>query len=116
MSTIDERLDRLVSTTEFHTGMIANLATLTEDNTRQIADLRLSISSLVNVAEQHQQSLEVHQYSFEQHQRNFEQHQQSIDAAIAEIQRMGDEIRGLQTENRRILDQLINRNGNGASG
>jgi ABC-type transporter Mla subunit MlaD len=109
MSTIDERLERLVSTAEFHTRMIANLTTLTEDNTRQIAELRLSIASLVNVAEQHQQSLEVHQHSFEQHQQN-------IDAAIAEIQRMGDEIRGLQTENRRILDQLINRNGNGASG
>jgi ABC-type transporter Mla subunit MlaD len=37
-------------------------------------------------------------------------HQQNFDAVIGEIQEIQNEVRGLQTENRRILDQLINRN------
>jgi hypothetical protein len=106
MSTIDERLERLVTTSEAHTRMITSIAAISEDNTRQISELRSSIASLLNVGVQHQQSLELQRQSLELHQQNF-------NAAIARIDRMGDEIRGLQTENRRILDQLINReNGN----
>ena len=79
----DNMLDRLVST-------VANLAELTEQNTRSIGRQDENIDRLVNVS----------------------------NAVITELQRQGDEIRemqaevrGLQTENRRILDQLINRNG-----
>lgn len=78
----DDRLDRLV-------GTVTNLAELSEQNTRSIGRLETSIESLVNVSH----------------------------AVITELQRQGVEIRemqaevrGLQTENRRILDQLINRN------
>ncbi len=106
MSTLDERLERLVTATESHPRMIGSLATVTEENTRQISDLRSSIASLVNVAEQHQRSLELQQH-------NFETQQQRFEMAISEIQHIGDGIRGIQTENRRILDQLINRDGNG---
>jgi ABC-type transporter Mla subunit MlaD len=113
MSTIDERLERLVTTSEAHTRMITNIAAISEDNTRQISELRSSIASLVNVGMQHQQSLESHQQSLERQQQFFDLHQQNFNVAIAQLQQMGDEIRGLQTENRRILDQLINReNGN----
>jgi TolA-binding protein len=78
----DEMLDRLVST-------VANIADLTEQNTRSILQLDNNVDRLVNVSS----------------------------AVITELQRQGEEIRemqaevrGLQTENRRILDQLINRN------
>jgi TolA-binding protein len=78
----DEMLDRLVST-------VANIADLTEQNTRSILQLDNNVDRLVNVS----------------------------NAVITELQRQGEEIRemqaevrGLQTENRRILDQLINRN------
>jgi TolA-binding protein len=78
----DEMLDRLVST-------VANIADLTEQNTCSILQLDNNVDRLVNVS----------------------------NAVITELQRQGEEIRemqaevrGLQTENRRILDQLINRN------
>ena len=78
----DDMLDRLVAT-------VSHLAELTEQNTRSTGRLETSVESLVNVSH----------------------------AVITELQRQGIEIRemqaevrGLQTENRRILDQLINRN------
>ena len=37
-------------------------------------------------------------------------HQQNIELVVTDIREMQAEVRGLQTENRRILDQLINRN------
>jgi hypothetical protein len=37
-------------------------------------------------------------------------HQQNIELVVADIREMQAEVRGLQTENRRILDRLINRN------
>jgi hypothetical protein len=38
-------------------------------------------------------------------------HQQNIELVVTDIREMQAEVRGLQTENRRILDQLISRNG-----
>jgi hypothetical protein len=78
-----EMLDRLV-------GSISTLAEVSERNTRDISDLKSSVEGLVNVAQIHQQSIEV---------------------VVTEIREMQAEVRGLQTENRRILDQLIDRNG-----
>lgn len=52
-----------------------------EANNRQILDLRSSIASLVRIVGQHQDNFEV----------------------------MLAEVRGLRTENRRIFDQLLNR-------
>jgi hypothetical protein len=79
----DDMLDRLV-------GAVNTLANISEQNTQSIGRLEESVESLVNVSH----------------------------AVITELQRQGVEIRemqaevrGLQTENRRILDQLINRNG-----
>jgi hypothetical protein len=59
------------------------LASLTETNSQQILDLRSSIASFVRIVGQHQDNFEI----------------------------MLAEVRGLRTENRRILDQLLNRNG-----
>jgi hypothetical protein len=85
----DDMLDRLV-------GSVSNLIDLSEQNTRSISRLETSVESLVNVAQIHQQNFEV---IFTELQRQG-----------ADIQEMQAEVRGLQTENRRILDQLINRN------
>jgi hypothetical protein len=52
-----------------------------EANNRQILDLRSSIASLVRIVGQHQDNFEI----------------------------MLAEVRGLRTENRRIFDQLLNR-------
>ncbi len=86
----DDMLDRLASTT---TRVITHLTDLTEKNTQDISRLESSVERLVSVTQ----------------------------TAVIELQRQGEdiremqaEVRGLQTENRRILDQLINREGNGA--
>jgi chromosome segregation ATPase len=105
MSTLDERLERLVAITEYNVQQISGLRSTTEnhtdqiiENTRQISDLRSSVASLVQVSERQQETLNVYRQNFE--------------AVMGRLQQVGDEIRGLQTENRRILDQLINRGEN----
>jgi hypothetical protein len=105
MSTLDERLERLVAIAKYNVQPISGFKSTTEthsdpivENTRQISDLRSSVASLVQVSERHQEILDVYRQNFE--------------AAIGRLQQMGDEIRGLQTENRRILDHLINRGEN----
>jgi spore coat protein CotH len=97
----DDMLDRFASTV---TRTLTNLTDLTEQNTHSITRLENNVDRLLNISTQHQQSIEVHQQRF--------------DAVINELQRQGEDIRemqsevkGLQTENRRILDQLINREG-----
>jgi ABC-type transporter Mla subunit MlaD len=86
----DDMLDRLV-------GAVSSLSDLSEQNTRDISTLGQSVNRLASVAELHQQTLDMQQQNF--------------NAVIAEIREIQSEVRGLQTENRRILDQLINRNG-----
>lgn len=81
--TIEQQLERLL-------GAVNVLADVSERNTQGVA-------RLASVVELHQQTLELHQQNFS--------------AVLAEIREMQAEVRGLQTENRRILDQLINRNG-----
>jgi hypothetical protein len=86
----DDMLDRLV-------GSVASLAELSDQNIRSISRLETSVESLVNVAQQHQQ--------------NFEMIFGELQRQGSDIREMQAEVRGLQTENRRILDQLINREG-----
>jgi TolA-binding protein len=80
----DEMLDRLV-------GSVNTLADVSERNTE-------NINRLGSIAEIHQQ--------------NFDSLIVEIREMQGEIREMQGEVRGLQTENRRILDQLINRDGN----
>jgi hypothetical protein len=98
MSTLDEDFSRLFS-------LVSSLTTVTAKNTEDITRIGASVQSLVNVTSIHQQTLELYQ-------QRYEQDQQRFNAVLTEIQRQGDEIRGLQTENRRILDILINQNEN----
>lgn len=88
----DTALDRLVQT-------VAGIADLTEQNTRDISGLKTSVERLANIAEIHQQ--------------NFENIIVELQNQHTEIREIQTEVRGLQTENRRILDQLINRNNDG---
>jgi two-component sensor histidine kinase len=96
MSILDEDFSRLFS-------LVSSLANVTAKNTEDITRIEAAVQSLVNVTSIHQQTLELYQ-------QRYEQDQQRFNAVLTEIQRQGDEIRGLQTENRRILDILINRN------
>jgi uncharacterized phage infection (PIP) family protein YhgE len=75
-----------------------------------LIDMRLAVSALLETVTQHQ-------HNFETIQRNFETMQRNFDTVVAEIRdiriemlQMQSEIRGLQTENSRILDILQNRN------
>ena len=63
-----------------------------------------SINILANVAERSTENINRLSSIAEIHQQNF-------DAVIGEIREIQNEVKGLQTENRRILDQFINRSG-----
>jgi chromosome segregation ATPase len=65
-------------------------------------DLKLAVSSLLAVVERHQAYHETSQ-------RNFEAIVAEIRSMRADMQEMQSEVRGLQVENRRILDVLQNR-------
>lgn len=104
----DDMLDRLASTT---TRILTSVTDLSEQNTRDISRLGSSIERLANIAEVHQQTLDLHQQNFNA---VIGEMRQNFNAVIGEMREMQAEVRGLQTENRRILDQLINRDdGNG---
>ena len=75
----DDRLDRLAST---------------------VSDLNTSATETRVTAEALLQTVIIHQQGLETSQRNFE-------IVMAEIRNITLEIRGLQTENRRILDHLF---------
>ena len=83
-----DRLDRIEATLE-------RVATQQEVNTAGIAELRNAIGTLVQVASLHQQENEARDQRFEMFIRNLEV--------------MQSEIRGLQMENRRMLEELRNR-------
>ncbi|BAZ16496.1 hypothetical protein NIES4071_83730 [Calothrix sp. NIES-4071] len=74
----------------------------------QLIDMRLAVSALLETVTQHQRN-------FETTQRNFEIVQNEIRDLRADMLEITLEIRGLQTENRRIFDILQNRNTEGDS-
>ena len=90
----DDRLDRLANTVESNSRAIENNNRLIESNARVI-------QALANVAaearEERQQILQL-----------IAQQQESMDRKQTVIVQQQEEIRGLQTENRRILDILLN--------
>jgi ABC-type transporter Mla subunit MlaD len=119
MSTIDERLERLVAITEYNVQQISGLRSTTEthseqiaESTRQISDLRSSVASLVQIAARQGETLEVHRQTLEVHRQTLEVYRQNFEAVIARIDQNSAEIRGLQTENRRILDHLFGQQSN----
>ncbi len=112
MSTIDERLERLVAITEYNVQQISDLRSTTEthsdqiaESARQVSDLRSSVASLVQIAARQSETIDLHWQTLEVYRQNFE-------AVIARIDQNSAEIRGLQTENRRILDHLFGQQSN----
>jgi hypothetical protein len=103
MSTIEENFERLFS-------LVSNLAEITVKNTGDITRIESSVQNLVSVSTAHQQTLELYQERYVQDQERFEAVLDRIDRNSADIKEMQAEVRGLQTENCRILDRLINRN------
>lgn len=80
-------------------------------------DLKVAVSALISTTEVHQRNIETMNRNIEIQQRNIEINQRNIDAMLQlmtqSLQRMEVvelDIRGLQTENRRILDILQQRN------
>ncbi|OUL33806.1 hypothetical protein [Nostoc sp. 106C] len=82
---------------------------MTEDQNRinrmedQLIDMRLAVSALLETVTQHQRNFETTNHRFE---RIFTE----IRDIRTDMLQMQSEIRGLQTENNRILDILQNRN------
>jgi antirestriction protein len=83
MSTIDERLERVAALVESNTEHLAALHTITQIQSEHITNLR--------IAQQ--------------------QYQQNFEVVHNEIRRISEDVRGLQTENRRILDHLFGQTG-----
>jgi phage-related tail protein len=80
-------------------------------------DLKVAVSALISTTEVHQRNIETISRNIETMNRQMETTNRNIDAMLQlmtqSLQRMEVmelDIRGLQTENRRILDILQNRN------
>ena len=105
MANIEEDFSRLFS-------LVSSLAEITAKNTEDIGRTEAAVQSLVNVTSVHQQTLDLYQERHVQDQQRFDAILLELRNQHADIQEIQAEVRGLQTENRRILDQLINRNDN----
>jgi len=80
-------------------------------------DIKVAVSALISTTEVHQRNIETMSRNIETMNRNMETTNRNIDAMLQlmtqSLQRMEVmelDIRGLQTENRRILDILQHRN------
>ena len=81
-------------------------------------DLRMAVSAMIDTVNLHQANFEAMQRNMEAMQRNMEamnrqseqrarETDRKFEVIVQAIQTMQSEIRGLQTENRRILDHLL---------
>lgn len=86
----NNRLDRIEKILETVVATVAQNSQQIEANSRETAELRSAVNSLVQIVELHQTNFEV---------------------IVTEMKQMHAEIRGLQTENRRILDHLFGEQG-----
>ncbi|MCU0542952.1 MAG: hypothetical protein MUE44_12260 [Oscillatoriaceae cyanobacterium Prado104] len=85
-----------------------------------VIDIKVAVSALISTTEVHQRNFETMNRNIETMNRNIETNQRNIDAmlqlmsqSLQRMEVMESEIRGLQTENRRILDFLQQRNTDG---
>ncbi|NJK74592.1 MAG: hypothetical protein HC786_00100 [Richelia sp. CSU_2_1] len=85
-----------------------------------VIDIKVAVSALISTTEVHQRNFETINRNIEIQQRNIETQQRNIEAmlqlmtqSLERMEVMESEIRGLQTENRRILDILQQRNTDG---
>ncbi|MEG4345992.1 hypothetical protein QUB70_22325 [Microcoleus sp. A003_D6] len=73
-------------------------------------DLKVAVSALISTTEIHQRNIETMNRNIEAHQRNIDAMLQLMTQSLQRMEVMELDIRGLQTENRRILDVLQQRN------
>jgi prefoldin subunit 5 len=95
----------------------SNLPNRVERLENDMIDIKVAVSALISTTEVHQRNIETISRNIETMNRNMETTNRNIDAMLQlmtqSLQRMEVmelDIRGLQTENRRILDILQNRN------
>ncbi|MBC6477060.1 MAG: hypothetical protein GDA56_04010 [Hormoscilla sp. GM7CHS1pb] len=78
-----------------------------EADRREMAELRSTVTSLVEIVELHQRYHETSDRNFEQIMIEIREIQAEIREIQAQIRNMQAEIRGLQVENRRILERVF---------
>ena len=72
-------------------------------------DLKVAVSALISTTEIHQRNIETMNRNIEIHQRNIDAMLQLMTQSLQRMEVVELDIRGLQTENRRILDVLQQR-------
>lgn len=93
---IEAILERTIQTIEVDRQQAV---TEREADRRETAELRSSVTALVQIVEQHQ--------------RNHEAAQRNFDMIVNEIRSITNEIRGLRTQSQRILEHLFGQQQNG---
>jgi hypothetical protein len=95
----------------------SNIPSRVERIENDTIDMKVAISALISTTEIHQRNIETMNRNTEIHQRNIETMNRNIEAmfqimtqSLQRMEIMELDIRGLQTENRRILDILQQRN------
>ena len=73
-------------------------------------DIKVAVSALISTTEVHQRNIEIMNRNIETQQRNIDAMLQLMTQSLQRMEVMELDIRGLQTENRRILDILQHRN------
>jgi len=100
--TTEKRLDRVEDRLDRIEAIVENNSKQIEKNTDAIIDMRLAVSGLIETANQYQH--------------NFELIVSEIVSLRQDFTVMQSEIKGLQMENRRILDHLFGQQDNGGNG
>lgn len=93
---IEAILERTIQTTEADREQAAAQR---QADRREMAELRSTVTALVQIVEQHQ--------------RNHEAAQRNFEVIVNEIRSITNEIRGLRTESQRILEHLFGQQQNG---
>ena len=73
-------------------------------------DIKVAVSALISTTELHQRNIETMNRNIEIQQRNIDAMLQLMTQSLERMEVVELDIRGLQTENRRILDILQQRN------
>jgi len=73
-------------------------------------DIKMAVSTLLTTVEIHQRDMEAFRINADRTNRNVEAILQIMSQSLERMEVMESDIRGLQTENRRILDVLQQRN------
>ncbi len=87
-----------------------NLSNRVERIENDMIDIKMAVSALLSTVEIHQRDMEVFRANADRTNQNIEAMLQIISQSLQRMELIESDIRGLQTENRRILDILQQRN------